>query len=139
MKNRFLLLAFTALALSSTAFGDIQSPPGHHYNWSRKLSRGVGNLLFGPFEYISVWSKTNQSDGAVAAASDFLVEGTKRMFIRVGYGLYETATFPVPSWKLTYRPAYHHKEELDKWWGYTQFAPQIGSRSEVPYSRSQGW
>lgn len=139
MKNRLLLLAVSALALSSTAFGDIQSPPGHHYTWSRKLSRGVGNLMFGWMEPLTVWRRTNQSEGAVAAASDFLVEGTKRTLVRAVYGIYETVTFPVPSWKLTYREPYHHKEVLDNWWGYTQFAPEIGFRSEMPYSRSQGW
>ncbi len=139
MKNRFLLLALITLAISSTAFGDIQSPPGHHFNWSRKMSRGIGNMLFGPLEYFSVWRATNASDGSVAAASDFLVEGTKRTLVRLVYGIYETATFPVPSWKITYRPPYKTKEALDNWWGYTQFAPQTGARSEFGHSRSQGW
>lgn len=139
MKNRLFLFAVTALVVSSTAFGDIQSPPGHHYNWSRKLSRGVGNILFGWLEYPTTWRKTNHSDGAIAAASDFLVEGTKRTLVRAVHGVYETATFPVASHKQTYRPAYGYKESLDNWWGYTQFAPELGFRSEVPYSRSQGW
>ena len=139
MKNRFLLLAVTALALSSTAFGDIQSPPGHHFTWSRKLSRGVGNILFGWLEYPTTWRKSNRSDGAIAAASDFFIEGTKRTLVRAVYGVYETATFPVPSWKLSYRPPYHHKEVLDNWWGYTEFPPELGFRSEIPYSSAQGW
>ncbi|WP_395740791.1 exosortase system-associated protein, TIGR04073 family [Prosthecobacter sp.] len=139
MKNRFLLLAFTLCAVSSIAYGDIQSPPGHHFTWSRKLSRGVGNVLFGWFEYPAVWRKTNESDGSIAAASDMLVEGTKRTLVRAGYGLYEIATFPVPSWKRTYRPPYHHKENVDSWWGYTQFPPEVGFRSEIPYSSAQGW
>lgn len=139
MKNRLLLLAVASVVLSSTALGDIQSPPGHHYNWSRKLSRGVGNLLFGWLEYPAVWRKTNKSDGAVAAASDFLIEGTKRTLVRAVHGVYEVATFPVASHKLTYRPAYGYKEQLDNWWGYTQFAPELGFRSEMTYSRSQGW
>lgn len=137
MKNRLLILAITALTLSSTAFGDIQSPPGHHFTWSRKLSRGFGNILFGLQEFPAAWSRTNKSDGGVAAASDFMIEGTKRWLVRLGYGLYETATFPVPSWKCTYRPPYAHKESLDTWWGYTEFPPQLGFRSELPYTRSQ--
>ena len=139
MKNRIFLTLIAAVTLCSVAQADIQSPPGHHYNWSRKLSRGIGNVLFGWFEYPAVWRKTNESDGAIAAASDFLIEGTKRTFVRAGYGLYEIATFPVPSWKRTYRPPYHHKEALDNWWGYTEFAPELGFRSEIPYSSSQGW
>lgn len=139
MKNRYLLLAVALLTVSTVAMGDIHSPPGHHFQWSRKLSRGVGNLLFGWLEYPTVWRKSNSSDGAVAAASDFLVEGTRRTFARAVYGIYEVSTFPVPSWKCTYRPPYGTKENIDSWWGYTEFPPQLGFRSEVPYSRSQGW
>lgn len=139
MKNRFLLLAVTALALSSTAFGDIQSPPGHHFTWSRKLSRGLGNLMFGWLEYPTTYRRSSASDGPIAGVSDFFVEGTKRTLVRAAYGFYETITFPVPSWKMTYRPPYHHKEVLDNWWGYTEFPPELGYRSEVPYSTSQGW
>jgi putative exosortase-associated protein (TIGR04073 family) len=139
MKNRFLLIALSLLTVSSIAYGDIQSPPGHHYTWSRKLSRGVGNILFGWFEYPTVWRRTNDQEGTTAAASDMIVEGTKRTLVRAGFGLYEIATFMVPSWKRTYRPPYQHKENVDGWWGYTEFAPQIGFRSEVPYSTTQGW
>jgi putative exosortase-associated protein (TIGR04073 family) len=139
MKNRYLLLAIALLTVSTVAMGDIHSPPGHHFQWSRKLSRGVGNLLFGWLEYPTVWRKSNSSDGSVAAASDFLVEGTRRTLARAVYGIYEVSTFPVPSWKCTYRPPYGTKENIDSWWGYTEFPPQLGFRSEVPYSRSQGW
>lgn len=139
MKNRLLLLAISAMVVSSTAMADINSPPGHHFKWSRKLSRGVGNILFGFLEYPAAWSKTNATDGSVAAASDFLIEGTRRTISRAVYGIYETATFPVASHKLTYRPPYFIKESQDTWWGYTEFAPEFGSRSEVPYSRTQGW
>ncbi|MGV3661539.1 MAG: exosortase system-associated protein, TIGR04073 family [Prosthecobacter sp.] len=140
MKNRLLLLALTAaLVVSSTAFGDINSPPGHHFKWSRKLSRGVGNVIFGILEYPSVWRKTNASEGSVAAASDFMIEGTRRFFSRAVYGVYEIATFPVASHKLTYRPPYGIKENIDSWWGFTQFPPEFGSRSEFEHSRSQGW
>ena len=140
MKNRLLLLALTAtLVVSGTAFGDINSPPGHHFKWSRKLSRGVGNILFGFLEYPTVWRKTNASEGSIAAASDFLIEGTRRSISRTVYGIYEAATFPVASHKLTYRPPYGIKESVDSWWGYTEFAPELGFRSEAGYSRTQGW
>lgn len=139
MKNRIVLSIIALCALCSAAVADIQSPPGHHYNWSRKLSRGVGNILFGWLEYPSAWSKANATDGSVAAASDFLIEGTKRTLVRAVHGIYETATFPVASWKRTYRPTYVTKESQDSWWGYTQFAPELGSQSASRYSRSQAW
>lgn len=142
MKNRSvlsILLAATLCTLASVANADIQSPPGHHYNWSRKLSRGVGNILYGVTEPFNVWQRTNRSDGANAAASDFFIEGLKRMTVRACYGVYEIATFPLPTYKWTYRPPYYRKEKLDPWWGYTEFSPQAGALSEVDYSRTQGW
>ncbi len=139
MKNRLLLLALTAATLVGTAFGDIQSPPGHHFNWSRKLSRGFGNLAFAPGEYFSRWRYTNQQEGPVAAFSDSLIEGTKRTIVRAFYGVYEVATFPFPSWKMTYRPPYYRKEYVDNWWGYTEFNQNLGSLSHAGYSRTQMW
>ena len=47
MKNRIFLSLIAAVTVCSVAQADIQSPPGHHFNWSRKLSRGIGNLLYG--------------------------------------------------------------------------------------------
>lgn len=139
MKNRIALTILSALTLCGVAFADIQSPPGHHYNWSRKLSRGVGNILYGWTEPFSVWQRTNRTDGAHAAFADFFIEGLKRMTVRAGYGVYEIATFPAPSWKLTYRPPYYRKAQIDPWWGYTEFSPQMGFASQTDYSRVQGW
>lgn len=140
MKNRIALLIITALTLSSSlATADIQSPPGHHYNWSRKLSRGLGNIVYGWTEPFNVWERTNRSDGAHAAASDFFIEGPKRVLVRLCYGAYEVVTFPLPTWKLTYRPPYYRKEKIDPWWGYGEFSPQVGFISQTDYTRTQGW
>ncbi len=139
MKNRFVLLALAAFTLVSTASADIQSPPGHHYNWSRKLSRGVGNLIFSPGEYFARWRYTNKESGPQAAATDMLIEGTKRTIVRMFYGVYEVATFPFPSWKLTYRPPYYRKEYVDNWWGYTEFPQDLGTLTQSTHSRTQQW
>lgn len=139
MKNRLLLTILAALSFIGPAMADIQSPPGHHFNWSRKLSRGLGGMIFSPLEFPSAYSRTLEQDGAVAAVTDFFVEGTKRAFVRFGYGLYETATFPFPSWKLTYRPPFYRKDYVDSWWGYSEFPLNIGALSQTTYSRSQKW
>lgn len=139
MKNRLLLIALSILAISGSAMADIQSPPGHHYNWSGKLSRGIGNMVFSPFEYHTRWRATLQQEGPVAAFSDMLVEGTKRMAVRIGYGFYETVTFPFPTWKLTYRPPFYRREYVDNWWGYQQYPQDWVSLTQSTYSRSQLW
>ena len=139
MKNRIVLSIFSLFAVCSVAVADIQSPPGHHYNWSRKLSRGMGNILYGITEPFNVWQRTNRSDGANAAACDFFVEGIKRMVVRAGYGVYEIATFPQPTYKRTYRPPYYSKEKIDPWWGYSEFSPELGGGANADYSRMVGW
>lgn len=139
MKNRFVLSLLAAMTLCGVASADIQSPPGHHYNWSRKLSRGAANILYGWTEPFDVWARTNKSDGAHAAFMDFFVEGFKRTAVRAGYGAYEVLTFPLPTYKLTYRPPYYRKPQIDPWWGYSEFSPEMGFESNLEYNRSQGW
>lgn len=140
MKKRIaLMLIAAAVSVGSLAHADIQSPPGHHYNWSRKLSRSIGNIAYGWMEMPNVYMRTARTDGPVAAVTDALVEGTKRTLVRLGYGAYEFATFPFPSNKLTYRPPYYRKEQIDPWWGYTEFAPQLGLSSNITYGRNQDW
>lgn len=139
MKKRIALILTTFIAVGSIAFGDIQSPSGHHNNWSRKLSRACANILYGATEPFTVWQRTNRSEGANAAATDFFIEGTKRSLVRLGYGCYEFLTFPMPTWKMTYRAPYYRKEQIDPWWGYTEFSPELGFQSEATYNRTQGW
>ena len=139
MKKLVALLLLTSLAAPALLKADIQSPPGHQFNWSRKFSRGVGNLILSPMEYVNVYQRSVRSEGANVAFMDAIVEGTKKTLVRYGYGIFEVATFPLPAWKLTYRPPYYRKEALDPWWGYTQFAPTIGFSGQTDYSRTQSW
>ena len=139
MKKRFIFTLLFSAVLTSLAVADIQSPPGHKWNWSRKLSRGLANITYGCSEYLNVWSRSNRSDGAHAAWADTAVEGTKRTLVRLGYGVYEVVTFPCPTYKCTYRPPYSKKEKYDPCWGYQEFSPQVGFISQVDYSRTQSW
>ncbi len=139
MKNRITLLLVGAFTVASMAFGDIQSSPGSHWNWSRKLSRAVANLAYGYSEYIVTWERSERSEGDNMAASAFVVEGTKRSVVRLGYGLYEFITFPLPTHSGGYRPAYTKKERFDPWNGYEEFPPQVGFTSQARYGRVQSW
>ena len=140
MKKRALItLAVAVLSLGSFAQADIQSPPGHQWNWSRKLSRGLANLTYGGAEVLNTWIRSNRENGAHGALADMAVEGSKRSVVRVGYGIYEVVTFPFPTYKGTYRPPYYKKERIDPWFGYGEFSPQIGFISQVDYSRVRGW
>ena len=139
MKNRIILLLAGAFTVGSLAFGDIQSSPGSHWNWSRKLSRGLANLAYGSTEYPIHWQKVERSDGVNAAATSMVVEGTTRTVVRIGYGLYELVTFPFPTYRGGYRPPYYKKERFDPWFGYEEFPPQVGFTSQARYARTQSW
>ena len=79
MKNRITLLLVGTFTVASMAFGDIQSSPGSHWNWSRKLSRAVANLAYGYSEYIVHWQKVERADGVNAAASSMVVDPPGRV------------------------------------------------------------
>jgi hypothetical protein len=57
------LLAATALV--ATAFADIQQPPGSDYGPTRKLGRGLGNVLFGPTELLDSMAAYEHPHAAV--------------------------------------------------------------------------
>lgn len=139
MKNRIILLLAGAILVGTYAYADIQSSPGSKWDWSRKLSRSLANLAYGWAEYPIQWQKVDKEDGNNAAASSAVVQGTHRTVVRLGYGLYEFATFPLPTYKGGYRPPYHVKERFDTWYGYQEFPPQVGFTSQANYSRTQNW
>jgi putative exosortase-associated protein (TIGR04073 family) len=104
MKMRIATTLVALFAFSSLAFADIQASPGSQWNWSRKLTRGLANLAYGPMEVFSYWGRSNSTEGNVGASLIGPIEGTKRALVRVGYGVFEVVTFPAPAYKAGYRP-----------------------------------
>ncbi len=132
MKAAVTLLA--VLAIGGTAFADIQQPPASDYGPTRKLGRGLGNVAFGVTEIPDSIIGVNYSEGNSAAWSYGLVRGVGRTFARLGYGLYEMATFPVPTVKGSYRPPY---KSIIPWinGGYEEFPPELGWETRFDYVR----
>ncbi|MEI6536612.1 MAG: exosortase system-associated protein, TIGR04073 family [Verrucomicrobiaceae bacterium] len=139
MKSRTILILVSAITLGGIALADIQSPPGGRWNWSRKLSRAVANLAYGVSEIPITWLKSDRTDGNSAAFTTGAIDGTKRSVVRIGYGLFELATFPFPAYKGGYRPPYYKKDVYDPWHGYEEFPPQLGITSQARYCRDQTW
>lgn len=139
MKLRLPLIVAAVLTIGSLALADIQSPPGSHWGWSRKLSRAIANLAYGITEIPVSFVKGDRYDGSSAAWSTMAVDGTKRSLVRIGYGLFELVTFPFPAYKGTYRPPYYSHDKFDPWFGYEEFPPQFGHSSQASYSRNQDW
>lgn len=77
----------------------------------------------------------NYLEGNSAAFSYGVVRGLGRTFARLGYGIYDTVLFPIPTYKGTYAPPYRSNVT----WinsGYSEFPPELGFESRYPYVRN---
>lgn len=131
---RSLLVLLSLIAFAATSLADIQDPPSADYGPTRKLGRGVSNMLFGWSEVPSIIGKINQTEGNAAAASYGVIRGTGRAFARFGVGFYEAILWPIPVYKGTYNPVLRS----DIPWihrGYSEFPPELGNESKYPYVR----
>ena len=55
------VLAFAAIVgLAIGAFADIQDPPGNDYGPTRKLGRGISNLIIAPTEFFVTVTKSTK-------------------------------------------------------------------------------
>ena len=141
MKNLPLILIAILLAGPSITFADIQAPPQSEQGPTRKLGRGLGNILYGSSEIIESMSDVNQAEGNSAAFSYGIVRGVGRTFARLGYGVFETMTFPFPTNHGTYKPPYSNNIQwLNS--GYSEFPPEVGFETKYDYCRQysiQSW
>jgi putative exosortase-associated protein (TIGR04073 family) len=132
--KKHLLVALIGIASAGSAMADIQDPPGNDYGPTRKLGRGIGNLLFASSELPVSVCNVNKEEGNAAAASYGIVRGLGRSTARHFTGIFEILTFPFPIWRDSYRPVlpsdipYIHG-------GYSEFPPELGFETKYPYCR----
>jgi putative exosortase-associated protein (TIGR04073 family) len=133
MKNLFVALFVFGFALNS--FADIQDPPVNDYGPTRKLGRGLSNMVFGWSEIPVTIATINTNEGNSAAAGYGVVRGVGRGFARFGVGLYEAVLWPIPTHRGTYFPVLWS----DIPWihgGYQEFPPELGNESKYEYVRT---
>ena len=93
-----VVLLIMVLALSFTA-------PSYGQTMSKKLARGLANVLTAPLEPIVQMMNETRDHGDMRG---FFMGGSKglvNMFGRIGTGIYEIVTFPIPVPK-EYRPIF---------------------------------
>ena len=132
MKRLLALLFVCGFALAARA--DIQDPPSADYGPTRKLGRGIANMLFGWSEIPVTIGEVNSDEGNAAAASYGVVRGTGRAFARFGVGFYEALLWPVAINEGTYLPILRS----DMPWvhrGYREFPPELRNETKYPYVR----
>jgi putative exosortase-associated protein (TIGR04073 family) len=131
---KILLTTAFVFGLATSAFADIQDPPSSDYGPTRKLGRGLSNLVFGVAELPATIAKINEREGNSAAAGYGVVRGLGRSYMRVQTGLFEFLTFPFPTNRRTYYPLLRsdipHTQA-----GYQEFPPELGNESKYPYVR----
>lgn len=128
------LTAALVLGFALSSFADIQDPPANDYGPTRKLGRGLSNLVFGIAELPTTIAKVNEREGNSAAAGYGVVRGLGRSGMRIGSGLFEFLTFPFPSNHRTYYPLLR-SDIPHIHAGYPEFPPELGNESKYPYVR----
>ena len=132
MKSSLVLLLLPGIAVSALA--DIQNPPSSDYGPTRKLSRGLSNMLFGATEIPVTIGDVNCQEGNAAAATYGLTRGAGRAFARFGVGLYEVLLWPLPIHHRSYMPALGDDiQSINR--GYSEYPPEPGNESRYPYVR----
>jgi putative exosortase-associated protein (TIGR04073 family) len=98
MNAKCLITTIVALALGAGVgwadAGGGSDQPNHHAG--RKLARGLSNVLFGVVEVPNQVMQTNYRHGGAAAATLGVGKGFGRWLMRMGVGVFEIVTFPVP-------------------------------------------
>ena len=128
-----LLTIFALVVAGSLAYADIQAPPMSKQGPTRKLGRGISNVLFFYTELPNTLKEVNYSEGNSAAWGYGFVKGVSRSFYRFGMGMYDIFTFPCPTYKKSFRPPYNANTPW-KLNTYSEFPPEIGWESRMNYS-----
>jgi putative exosortase-associated protein (TIGR04073 family) len=130
-----LLAAVFVLGFATAGFADIQDPPSNEYGPTRKLGRGVSNVVFGIAELPVTIGRINEREGNSAAGGYGVVRGLGRSYMRFHAGLFEIFSFPFPVNRGTYYPILpSHIRYIHA--GYEEFPPELGNESKYPYVRT---
>jgi putative exosortase-associated protein (TIGR04073 family) len=94
--KRILALAILLLAPQITTHADISMPVRDSFY--DKLGRGFANIVFSPSELLdSQYGMIDTEGNTVAFCKGFLVQGTSRMVMDIGQGVFEVITSPFPT------------------------------------------
>ena len=134
-----ILILILTLGIAGFSVADFQAPPGAKYGILRKLSRGLANIVYGVTEIPVQWVRSDWEGGSSEAAGYGTIYGGGKTLARLGYGIYEVITFPLPTYKDGYRPPYPPslREATHPSTGFLEFPPEVGFISGVQHSRTQ--
>jgi putative exosortase-associated protein (TIGR04073 family) len=129
-----ILTAALVAGFATACCADIQDPPSNDYGPTRKLGRGLSNMVFGWSEIPVTITTINTREGNSAAAGYGVVRGVGRGFARFGTGFFEALLWPFPVNRGTYLPVLPSDIPMIHR-GYQEFPPELGNESKYPYVR----
>src|SRR5437764_14085078 len=91
-----LLAAALVLGFALPSSADIQDPPSNDYGPTRKLGRGLSNLVFGIAELPTTIAKINSHEGNAAAGGYGVVRRLGRSNMRVHASVVHICSMPFP-------------------------------------------
>jgi putative exosortase-associated protein (TIGR04073 family) len=105
--KRLLALALLVTAFTLSARADISMPIKDSFY--DKLGRGLADVLASPSEMLdSQYGMIDTEGNTVAFFKGFVVQGTSRMIMDMGHGVFEVVTspFPTPDYESLKAPPY---------------------------------
>ena len=105
--KRFLAFALVAVAFTLSARADISMPVKDSFY--DKLGRGLADVFVSPSELLdSQYGMIDTEGTTVAFFKGFVVQGTSRMVMDMGQGVFEiiTSPFPTPDYRSLKAPPY---------------------------------
>jgi putative exosortase-associated protein (TIGR04073 family) len=94
--KRILALAILLVAPQFMAHADISMPIRDSFY--DKLGRGIADVAFSSSELLdSQYGMIDTEGNTVAFCKGFLVQGTSRMVMDIGHGIFEIVTSPFPT------------------------------------------
>ena len=94
--KRILALAILLVAPQIMAHADISMPVRDSFY--DKLGRGIADVFFSPSEMLdSQYGMIDTEGNTTAFCKGLIVQGTSRMIMDIGHGLFEIATSPFPT------------------------------------------
>jgi putative exosortase-associated protein (TIGR04073 family) len=96
IKKLLLAAIISFIVISSATLAFCEEPGAKLDGPTTKLGRGLANIVTFPLEIPEQISRTNNSDGPVAASTVGVLKGLGRGVIRACIGVFETATFFYP-------------------------------------------
>src|SRR5258707_6380755 len=102
-----ILASALIVSLAIGVFADIQDPPGNDFGPTRKLGRGISNLIIAPTKVFTTVNQINQTEGNSAVAGYGVWKGAVRTATRLVAGLIDILNFPFPICHDSNRPLLH--------------------------------